>query len=1010
MQMQDSSSLEKQKLPPYQLDNHSRNPLLVQSIHDQDEIILCKQVPLSLNGFTEASLVRKEGGGLLVLNTQNQYMQRQQLDNIKLQIITQQLSTFYQTIIPHLVNGGEIGPLATAVNLLTMQEETLVAMGGSWSKLLSQSDLKEVKDSSSHCETLEFKALTLEHSGVPKQEIDAQRKKIQNLKNALTQERQQFEKDLWQRDVEKKLLSRALSGAKKRFKGDEISHRQSLPLNALSNLQQVEERNSTLARYIQKEIAQMRLQFDNAQQSETEDQSQFCQEQDEQEFVDAELIKKLNKSEAFRKQLQGKIIRLSKERFDLESLLLELRAKLSGDMSIEQMQITTLQCSLNEAQDTLEQAKATYQQREQELQALLDESASRAEQTAKALGGEIEQLQQALEENRALLSDAKAEQQQSESKLHEALEKAQQTADENRAQYEAKITTLQQQINAQESSRQQMLQEKAELANTLQAETNRALEFAQHVQSLIEQNHGLEEQLKTLQHSFNDAGIEHQNDLALLREELSQARHTIDELEQERHHLDEALQQIKTLESTRQQMVEEKAELASSLQVEIDRSVEFTEQVQSLVEQRQSLKHDLEETRQALNDIRAQYQNDMGLLKYELEQARHTIDELGQIKQQLDDELQQAQADLQAQKELLSQSIEAEKRQAIKDTTRLQGTIKSLKSQLKAVRTKEIQHRKKRVNLEQMLTQEQQSLEQLKQVMKNVEKEAESTKIRLSEMEESQQQLLLELKHELKEKQKAWEMSEESEIALLVAKQEHVSRTDDLEQEIGNLQAQLEYLEQSSKEILSRKNEANTQLQQSLDEQCAELKMAESTFQAMKKDRESIHEAKSILADQFAQLEKESRKKEVELKNALESSRQEAISLRQKLTTISGLSANADVVEDLYQVLQRTEDEKAILKHEVAGLREVQLEMERQLDGGRDSEIIKLRGALVAAERKCGKAEKRAQQAEILERERQAQEVAIEILGEDLDALTREKASLKEELDRLYRELNEIRR
>jgi myosin protein heavy chain len=1006
MQTQDSSSLEKQKLLPYQFSNHSCSSLIFQPTHSQEEILLCTHIPLSLIGFAKASPVRKEGRVLLVANTQNQYMRGQQSDNINLQIVSPQLFTSSRTATHHLVNGAESGQLAPA-DLLIVPEEDFVARGGSWSKLLTQSDLRELKDSSSHSEVLEFKAFTLERSDVPGQEIGSQRKEIQNLKNALNQARQEFEKALWQRDVEKKLLSRALSGAKKGFRGDGRSRRQSL--GAQPNLRQLEERNLTLARYLQKEIAQICLQFDKAQQSEKAQQLRSCQVQDEQEFVDVELIEKLEKSEAFRKQLLGKIVRLSKERFDLESLLLELRAKLSGDMSIEQMQITTLQRSLNETKEALEEATAAYQQREQELQVLLDQSASSAEQAATTFGDEIKQLQQALEESRAMLSNAKTEQQQAESKLHEALEKTQQIADENRAHYEAKITTLQQQMQTQESSQRQMLQEKSELASTLQAETNRALEFAQHAKTIIEQKHDLEEQFKTLQHAFNDAGIEHQNDLALLKEELSQARHSIDELEQERHYLDEALQQIRTLESSKHQIVEEKSELASCLQVEIDRNIEFTEQVQSLVEQRRSLKRDLEETRQELNDIRVQYQNDIGLLKYELEQARHTIDELGQTKQQLDDELQQTLADLQAQKELLSRSLEAKKQQSIKEASRLKAIIKNLKSQLKSIQDKEIQQRKKRLNLEQMLTQEHQSLEQLKQMMANAEKEAEKTKLRLSEMEQSQQQLHLELEHELKEKDKAWERSEESEIALLVAKQEYASRTDDLEQEIVNLRAQLEYIEQSSKEILNRKSEANTQLQQLLDEKRDALKMAESTFQAMKRDRESIHEAKSILADQFVQLEMESRKKEVELNTALESSRQEVVSLRQELSSISGLSANTGVVEDLRQVLQRTEDEKSALKREVAGLREVQLEMERQQGGDRDSEIIKLRGALVSAERKRDKAERRAQQVEALERECQAQEAAIEILSEDLDTLTREKTSLKEERDRLCRELNEIR-
>jgi alkylated DNA nucleotide flippase Atl1 len=61
----------------------------------------------------------------------------------------------------------------------------------------------------------------------------------------------------------------------------------------------------------------------------------------------------------------------------------------------------------------------------------------------------------------------------------------------------------------------------------------------------------------------------------------------------------------------------------------------------------------------------------------------------------------------------------------------------------------------------------------------------------------------------------------------------------------------------------------------------------------------------------------------------------EVASLRQELADIKGLIGNPEAVEHLHQTLHQTEDGKAALKRQIAGLREVQLEMERQRDRDR---------------------------------------------------------------------------
>jgi chromosome segregation ATPase len=97
------------------------------------------------------------------------------------------------------------------------------------------------------------------------------------------------------------------------------------------------------------------------------------------------------------------------------------------------------------------------------------------------------------------------------------------------------------------------------------------------------------------------------------------------------------------------------------------------------------------------------------------------------------------------------------------------------------------------------------------------------------------------------------------------------------------------------------------------------------------------------------------------------------------------------------------------LTREVDGLREVQMEMESQLTDDVDTEIHALKSALEAEQKKREKVEQQAKQADVLRRERQVQEAAIEMLGEDLEKLTQEKSDLATERDQLAKQLVEMR-
>jgi predicted nuclease with TOPRIM domain len=164
-------------------------------------------------------------------------------------------------------------------------------------------------------------------------------------------------------------------------------------------------------------------------------------------------------------------------------------------------------------------------------------------------------------------------------------------------------------------------------------------------------------------------------------------------------------------------------------------------------------------------------------------------------------------------------------------------------------------------------------------------------------------------------------------------------------------------------------------LQQAFVHAQAERKLGKLLIKKLKGENSTLSEKYDDLQNQFAQQLDEARNREQELIDRLESSQRQLIAL----------------------------------KRENDGLREVLLEMEGQQIDISNEELIALRKALAVAEEKRSKAEEQAQHSDLLRRERQVQEIAIEMLSDDLDELNGEKAKLIEECDRLNRELSESR-
>ncbi|PVV14442.1 MAG: hypothetical protein B6D77_03250 [gamma proteobacterium symbiont of Ctena orbiculata] len=590
-------------------------------------------------------------------------------------------------------------------------------------------------------------------------------------------------------------------------------------------------------------------------------------------------------------------------------------------------------------------------------------------------------------------------------KLHERLEAREDIGRQNIEQMQQNQLLLEQELEnsrkqiahaqeesqEKESSRQKLQQDKADLANYLQIETSRTLEFAHQAQSMEEHKHRLEKELSALQQAGKDAALKHQNEMVSLREEL-----------------EERLQQSQA-DSMKLQ-----AQMNQAVEAEKQHTRDEQTRLKAVIEElNQQLEADHAEADRQLNEAQQQAQTEYQALQERMNQAleaekQHTKEEQTRFKASIDElnkklqddhveadrqrkeAQQQAQLEYQTLQERMDQALEVEKQQAREEKSRLETVIEGLNDKLEATRTEAGQLRDRGIEQEALLEQEHKTTNSLRHLLKRTKKMLDNRRKQLAEAERIQQETLSELQQELKTSQEAWEKVTESEVATQVAKQELTSLRRELEGEVINLRAQLEHHQESSDNTVSQLREENERLQKSLSEIKEGSKMTDVTIRKLRSDRHYLRETKSRIEDQLAKMKAEAVVTQEE--NEL---------LRQEVDAAK--SENEDA-----QALRRAEEQNTALKREIEGLREVQLEMESQFNEDTDSVVRELRNRLKTSEFKLKKAEKLAQQTKDLLRERETMENAIELLGDDLDTLTKEKEGLILVCDRLKRELTEL--
>jgi CRP-like cAMP-binding protein/chromosome segregation ATPase/rhodanese-related sulfurtransferase len=991
-------------------------------LNKQDFIDLVKQ-PLSRTvSYRDAGKGVEDGALWLDVRTPEEYEAGHLPGAINLPFFSLRFQASSLTMDrPYMIYGAEVGQSATAAYLLTERGAEVFVLDIGWAELAEQAGLGEhVEEALPQVNNVIDFNRDAEDISTIKAQVAAQKAEIENLKHTLSEQKTQFEEELQQRHTEVKLLKQALAVAKSRQENDEQEGKEAEELrqeidslraslqaaeaqaaahaelqqehekllarldgleqhfataqeelentrkmgddfrqqgiDLQSQLQQMQARYDEQKGRLKEEITELSLQLQAVEDNRQESLQQAEQQQAELERLRGELAELQTTSEAFRAQSAEDLSRLSGERFELECALEQLRQEQASSQAGDSERIDSLQLALEQAREALNQAQSQQAQREAALQQELTRANESALQAAEQFEGEMAALRQ---------SQAAA----------------QQALDEARLQLEQSQLEAQQQESA-------------------------------------------------LQDALDNAN-------AAASEAAEQSALTIAQLEQQHEALQ---QQIQAQASAQQAQAEEMQALQAQLQAEINHAGELDQSRQSLEERRRSLEKELESIREAGSDAEAQHHNAMSSLRSDMEQAQQNIDELRQARQQLENALQLTQAEAEALRQQLSEAQEAAGRSSIEEQQRIDAALMDLNSQLKASQIETRKQSDKRVEIEALLEQEHQTASFLRRSLKTAEEAVELTEKRLGEANQSQQtlegqlaelqqtlanerlekdQLNDQLQQEIKSGQDAWQQMSDADAALQTAKQELTSVKSELEQEIANLQAQLAHQEENRGATLAEQQQVIDSLKQSLADAEAVARSNESAKDALEEERQILQSAKAELESKLARIEDDIQAKDAELASANKGHEQALQALKTELNeaqTAVQARVERNELEAAQLAQQAAEAKITALMREIEGLREVQLEMGSQLSDDADTEISQLRNALEAEEQKRKKAEKQAQQADVLRRERQVQETAIEMLNDDLEevieekkALLHEKEALAQERDRLTKQMNEIR-
>jgi chromosome segregation ATPase len=300
--------------------------------------------------------------------------------------------------------------------------------------------------------------------------------------------------------------------------------------------------------------------------------------------------------------------------------------------------------------------------------------------------------------------------QQREFELQTTLDEVRRSAHESLTDAKTEIAQLRQSIEAKEASRQQLQQEKAILANSLQTETTRNLEFVQQSRLLEERLKGLELILKTTQHASKEAELAHNKTMAAIKQELEQALSLNQNLSESHQQLNESLRHEQTdakrqqermrqaLETEKRHSEEEQKRLNSVIfglnqQLEANQSKAERQLEEARQQARAGSQMLLERMNQALANEKQHAREEQTRLEKINEELTQKLQKTrAEADRQLDEAQRQTQADIRSLHEQMDQTMEqalaAEKQLANEERIRFVSAIQALNQQLEENRIK----------------------------------------------------------------------------------------------------------------------------------------------------------------------------------------------------------------------------------------------------------------------------------------------------------------------------------
>ena len=436
----------------------------------------------------------------------------------------------------------------------------------------------------------------------------------------------------------------------------------------------------------------------------------------------------------------------------------------------------------------------------------------------------------------------------------------------------------------------------------------------------------------------------------------------------------------------------------------------LNQQIEEFKAQSTALEEEVNILRQSSDSAGAEYQALIDNLRDELEQTQTANKELQQTQQELTSERDGIEANL---KKALASANE----RAVSLEAQLEAAQWDASEKLRQALEKE---QEQSVSLSAL----QEQLEKAETGKASITQALSESESMLKQRNEQQQQLYSQLeealhnvdffRRSLATAEEAIEISEDSLNESEDAFNELKGRFESLKLEHVDLQKTLEetkqYLndkENSSEQTKQEFLDVREKLNQELSETKSELEKAKKDeadkASAYKTELEALQAENAKIEKEVTELKRRLQETTDEYEIASKDQQQSIKDLERKLSAAQEAhteETNSRGQElDASRALQVAQAEIAQLNKTIEGLREVQLEMETQLADESEEEILKLRSTLELEVKKRRTAEDLAKQADVLKRERDVQETAVEMLGEDIDNLGQEKKRLEKERD-----------